>query len=105
MSRRRVFLVGLFSGMVLGAVVGVAGFFAGQVFVAWRSRPLDVPPVPAPIVAEGQQDLSSPQPQLSYWLNAETDTRHNAKCRYFERTKNGRPCGSDDGRPCGICGG
>ncbi len=40
-----------------------------------------------------------------YWLNTSTGTRHNSKCRYFGKTKNGRPCGPNEGKPCKICGG
>lgn len=40
-----------------------------------------------------------------YWLNTETGTRHNPSCRYYQHTSKGKPCGPDDGTPCGTCGG
>jgi len=50
----------------------------------------------------------SPQkipPTGGYWLNTSSGTRHNSKCRYFGKTKNGRPCSPNEGTPCKICGG
>ncbi len=41
----------------------------------------------------------------SYWLNTDSNVRHNAGCRWFENTKYGRNCGKDVGSACGICGG
>ena len=38
---------------------------------------------------------------LSYSLSS-TGKRHNSNCRYFG---SGKPCGSNDGVPCKICGG
>lgn len=40
----------------------------------------------------------------SYWLTTSSNTRHNSKCRYYQKTK-GRACGPNDGKPCKICGG
>lgn len=42
---------------------------------------------------------------LTHWLNTTTGVRHNAGCKNFQKTKRGRMCGPDDGKPCGICGG
>jgi micrococcal nuclease len=39
-----------------------------------------------------------------YWLTTASNTRHNSKCRYYEKTK-GRPCGPNEGKACKICGG
>lgn len=39
-----------------------------------------------------------------YWLATNSKVRHNKRCRNYRKVK-GRPCGSDEGRPCGICGG
>ncbi|MBM4007126.1 MAG: nuclease [Planctomycetes bacterium] len=39
------------------------------------------------------------------WLNTGSGVRHNEKCRYFNKTKAGRLCGPDEGKPCGECGG
>lgn len=40
-----------------------------------------------------------------YWLNSRSRIRHNSSCRWFGDTSRGRPCGPDEGKPCGICGG
>ena len=40
-----------------------------------------------------------------YWLNTSTGVRHNASCPNYRNTKRGRPCGADEGRACGMCGG
>jgi micrococcal nuclease len=39
------------------------------------------------------------------WLNTSSGSRHNTACKYFENTKQGRLCGADEGRACGVCGG
>ena len=49
-------------------------------------------------------DLTKESEQ-QYWLNTQTMVRHNHRCRWFNNTKNGRPCGPDEGQPCGTCGG
>lgn len=54
--------------------------------------------VPTP--ARIQQPMS-----VGYWLNTNGYVRHNSTCRYYRNTKSGRPCGPNEGRPCGICGG
>jgi micrococcal nuclease len=40
-----------------------------------------------------------------HWLNTTTGVRHNTNCENWGKTKRGRPCGPDEGRACGICGG
>lgn len=40
-----------------------------------------------------------------YWLNQRSGVRHNADCRYFDPTGEGRYCGAEEGRACRICGG
>jgi endonuclease YncB( thermonuclease family) len=40
-----------------------------------------------------------------YWLNTSTGVRHNKTCKHFTKTRKGRFCGPDEGRPCGECGG
>ncbi len=46
-----------------------------------------------------------PSTTLGYWLNTNSDVRHNAGCRWYHNTKEGRQCGSNEGRACKICGG
>jgi endonuclease YncB( thermonuclease family) len=43
--------------------------------------------------------------KMSYWLNASSGVRHNRRCEHFGKTKKGRYCGANEGKPCGICGG
>ena len=43
--------------------------------------------------------------KMSYWLNTSSGVRHNQRCEHFQKTKKGRLCGPDEGKPCGICGG
>lgn len=53
-----------------------------------------------------RQAISTLQPQgNSHWLNTSSNTRHNASCQYFNNTKRGRTCGTNEGKACGTCGG
>jgi endonuclease YncB( thermonuclease family) len=54
-------------------------------------------------VTKSQSD--SEKAITGYWLNTSSGSRHNSNCRYYEKTKRGKPCGEGDGKPCGICGG
>lgn len=54
-----------------------------------------------PEVAPGD----SKDQKMSYWLNTSSGVRHNQRCEHFQKTKKGRICGADEGKPCGICGG
>ena len=51
--------------------------------------------------ASGEAAQSEPQ----FWLNTNSDTRHNEDCRYFQRSKKGRLCKADEGKACKSCGG
>jgi len=44
-------------------------------------------------------------PKALYWLNTSSNVRHNQRCEHFQKTKKGRLCGPNEGKPCGICGG
>jgi len=54
-----------------------------------------------PEVAPGD----SKNEKMSYWLNTSSGVRHNERCEHFKKTKNGRLCGPNEGKACGICGG
>lgn len=43
--------------------------------------------------------------KMLYWLNTSSDVRHNEHCEHFQKTKRGRLCTADEGKPCGLCGG
>lgn len=40
-----------------------------------------------------------------YWLNTDSNVRHNEACRLFGSTKIGRYCGPGEGKACRHCGG
>ena len=40
-----------------------------------------------------------------YWLNTRSNVRHSGGCKWYRNTSRGRPCGRDEGKACGICGG
>lgn len=40
-----------------------------------------------------------------HWLNIDSNIRHNSSCRYYGKTKSGRACAADEGKPCKLCGG
>jgi len=43
--------------------------------------------------------------EQGYWLNTNSNVRHNRGCRYYRNTSSGRACGGGEGKACGICGG
>jgi hypothetical protein len=68
-------------------------------------KPAGAPP---PAQSKIQQSQPATQVQTSeqgFWLNVNSGVRHNKSCRWYGNTTNGRPCGRDEGRPCGTCGG
>jgi micrococcal nuclease len=62
----------------------------------WRNQPRQT---------ETDQPEFTPPADGKAWLNTTTGVRHNTTCDNWGRTKRGRPCEPDEGRPCGICGG
>ncbi len=55
--------------------------------------------------AAAEKQPTEPMTPTQYWLNTSSGVRHNASCKYFGKTKRGKYCSADDGKPCGICGG
>ena len=55
----------------------------------------------APVIIRGSPGPSAP---TGFWLCTNTGKRHNLSCRYYMNCK-GRPCVSNEGIPCKICGG
>jgi endonuclease YncB( thermonuclease family) len=52
-----------------------------------------------------QKSRSVSDVDTGYWLNTGTGVRHNRSCPNYRNTKRGRPCGADEGKACGMCGG
>lgn len=40
-----------------------------------------------------------------YWVNSNSNVRHNKSCRYYGTTNNGYYTDKPEGRGCKICGG
>ena len=55
--------------------------------------------------ADQTNEDGQPMTATGFWLNTSSGVRHNAACKHFAKTKRGKYCDADDGRPCGICGG
>ena len=74
------------------------GLWADEMPLApWDFRARQKTPEVAP---DGAKDR-----KMSYWLNTSSDVRHNQSCEHFQKTKKGRFCSADEGKPCGLCGG
>lgn len=54
--------------------------------------------IPADVAAEKAADKQ-------FWLNTDSNVRHNRNCKHFGSTKIGRYCGPNDGKACRTCGG
>ena len=59
----------------------------------------------APAASGTRAALTRAAAEMKYWLNTDSNIRHNARCKYFNNTKAGRFCGPTDGRACKLCGG
>lgn len=90
--------------LVLGLAAVVLGGVLGQLVERWRAGPgpTAAPPIPAEAAAN---QPTIPGVEATHWLNSASLTRHNRRCRYFGKTKQGRPCRPDEGTACKLCGG
>ncbi|RCS52647.1 hypothetical protein DTL42_07350 [Bremerella cremea] len=52
-----------------------------------------------------EKDPSEPTTPTKFWLNTSSGVRHNASCKHFGKTKRGKYCNAEEGKPCSICGG
>ena len=48
--------------------------------------------------------ISPEEPDTGYWLNTNSNKRHNHHCPNYRKTR-GRPCGPNEGQAAGCCGG
>jgi micrococcal nuclease len=55
--------------------------------------------------APAQETTETVGDALTHWLNTNTGVRHNSTCRWHGKTKGGRECTADEGKPCDQCGG
>ncbi len=99
-ARRRIVAAGLRLGVLLG------GKDKPQLTIEVQSKPSAPRPLkPFAPLSVSPAAPSSAAKELDHWLNLNGNVRHNASCRFFKNTKNGRACTADEGKPCGICGG
>lgn len=68
-------------------------------------KPAEAPPPAQSTIQRSQPSLQVQTAEQVFWLNIKSEVRHNKNCRWYGNTTNGRPCGRDEGRPCGTCGG
>lgn len=71
---------------------------------ATRGLWADTNPLP-PWEFRTRQKRVSGKPSTQFWLNTSSNVRHNEHCEHFKKSKRGRLCSPDEGKPCGICGG
>lgn len=64
----------------------------------------DADPLP-PWEFRAREKKANGEPSFNFWLNTSSNVRHNENCEHFKKSKKGRMCGPDEGKPCGICGG
>ena len=51
-----------------------------------------------------KSQLAVAEKSTNYWLNMKTGIRHHLGCRFYGTGLEGRACGSNEGKPCAICG-
>lgn len=70
---------------------------------ALRMKPISTPPPSFTTPSLAKQETASPI--KPYWLNTNSNSLHNASCKWYGNTKKGRYISEPDGMDCGICGG
>jgi endonuclease G, mitochondrial len=55
--------------------------------------------------AENETKPGAQEEAILYWINSNSNVRHNSGCRYYGNTKNGYYTTEKTGRACGLCGG
>ena len=53
----------------------------------------------------GVKTESVDRQKKNYWLNTNSNVRHNSSCRWYGNTKRGKWVTKSSGRACGNCGG
>ena len=61
--------------------------------------------VVAPISSVSEAQGQTKSVEKTFWLNTNSDVRHNKSCRWYKNTKHGRIATKDEGRACKKCGG
>jgi len=54
---------------------------------------------------QGERGEDEPPDATGYWLDTESNVRHNSRCQHYRATKQGRECGAEEGKACEMCGG
>ena len=62
------------------------------------------PPLSRSSVSASERKEEKPSSQ-KYWINSNSNVRHNESCRYYGNTKSGYFTEKRKGKSCGICGG
>lgn len=89
------------SNTISYADLNIKGYAIGTTLAT--SYPIILPTPPPTGPPEGPP--VPPEPEKKFWLNTNSNTRHNESCRYFENTSAGRYCTVDEGTACRTCGG
>lgn len=91
------------AGVVIGFVVLSVAFGLYRAATDPPRAPHIAPENKQPATAKSQKPAKPPAEK--YWLNTETNVRHNSRCIHYGKSKKGRDCSATSGKACGICGG
>jgi micrococcal nuclease len=73
--------------------------------LANRDAPRSIAPAENSLVPSGTSSAKPVAGQNTHWINTKSGVRHNASCRWYGETKNGRACTASEGHACEVCGG